>query len=59
MTYNSLESLREGLDKGEISFPIFMKPISGSGSVGIGKVNNWEEAVEKFNDGKFSYIFKN
>lgn len=58
MTYNSLESLREGLDKGEISFPIFMKPISGSGSVGIGKVNNWEEAVEKFNDGKFSYIFQ-
>ena len=58
LTYNSLESLREGLDKGEISFPIFMKPISGSGSVGIGKVNNWEEAVEKFNDGKFSYIFQ-
>ena len=44
LTYNSLEGLKEGLERGEISFPVFMKPISGSGSVGIGKVNNWEEA---------------
>ena len=58
LTYNSLEGLKEGLEKGEVSFPIFMKPISGSGSVGIGKVNNWEEAVEKFNDGKFTYIIQ-
>lgn len=58
LTYNSLEGLKEGLDKGEISFPIFMKPITGSGSVGIGKVNNWEEAEAKFNDGKFTYIIQ-
>ena len=49
LTYNSLEGLKEGLERGEISFPVFMKPISGSGSVGIGKVNNWEEAEAKFN----------
>lgn len=58
LTYNSLEDLKEGLAKGEISFPVFMKPISGSGSVGIGKVNNMEEAEEKFNDGKFTYIIQ-
>lgn len=58
LTYNSLEGLKEGLEKGEISFPVFMKPISGSGSVGIGKVNNWEEAEAKFNDGKFTYIIQ-
>lgn len=58
LTYNSLEGLKEGLDKGEVQFPVFMKPISGSGSVGIGKVNNWEEAEEKFNDGKFTYIIQ-
>lgn len=58
LTYNSLEGLKNGLEKGEVSFPVFMKPISGSGSVGIGKVNNWEEAVEKFNDGKFIYIIQ-
>ncbi len=58
LTYDSLNSFKEGLDKGEISFPVFMKPISGSGSVGIGKVNNWDEAVEKFNDGQFTYIIQ-
>lgn len=58
LTYNSLEGLKEGLNKGEVSFPVFMKPVSGSGSVGIDKVNNWEEAVIKFNDGKFTYIIQ-
>ena len=58
LTYNSLEGLKEGLEKGEVEFPVFMKPISGSGSVGIGKVNNWQEAEEKFNDGKFTYIIQ-
>ena len=58
LTYNSLEERKKGLDKGEISFPVFMKPISGSGSVGIDKVYNWEEAEAKFNDGKFKYIIQ-
>lgn len=58
LTYNSLEEMKKGLDKGEISFPVFMKPISSSGSVGIGKVYNWEEAEAKFNDGKFKYIIQ-
>lgn len=58
LTYNSLEEMKKGLDKGEISFPVFMKPISGSGSVGIGKVYNWKEAEAKFNDGKFKYIIQ-
>lgn len=58
LTYHSLDDLKKGLDNGEISFPVFMKPISGSGSVGIGKVNNWTEAEEKFNDGKFKYIIQ-
>lgn len=58
LTYNSLEGLKEGLDKGEVSFPVFMKPVTGSGSVGIGKVNSWEEAEAKFNDGKFTYIIQ-
>ena len=58
LTYNSLEEMKKGLDKGEISFPVFMKPISCSGSVGIGKVYNWEEVEAKFNDGKFKYIIQ-
>lgn len=58
LTYNSLEGLKAGLEAGEVTFPVFMKPISGSGSVGIGRVNNWQEAEEKFNDGKFTYIIQ-
>ena len=58
LTYNSLESFKEGLANGEISFPVFMKPISGSGSVGIGKCDNMEQVEEKWNDDKFTYIIQ-
>ena len=58
LTYNSLEGLKEGIAKDEISFPVFMKPVSGSGSVGIGRVDDWESAEAKFNDGKFKYIIQ-
>lgn len=58
LTYDSLEGLKKGLERGEVQFPVFMKPVSGSGSVGIGKVNNWQEAEEKFNDGKYKYIIQ-
>lgn len=58
LTYNSLETFKEGLANGEIAFPVFMKPISGSGSVGIGRCNSMEEVVEKWNDGKFTYIIQ-
>lgn len=58
LTYDSIETFQTGLDIGEISFPVFMKPITGSGSVGIGKVNNIEEAKAKFHDGKFNYIIQ-
>lgn len=58
LTYNSLQSFKEGLANGDISFPVFMKPISGSGSVGIGKCDNMEQVEEKWNDGKFTYIIQ-
>ena len=58
LTYNSLESFKEGLSKGEVSLPVFMKPISGSGSVGIGRCDTMEQVEEKWNDGKFTYIIQ-
>ena len=58
LTYNSLDDFRKGLDVGEIAFPVFMKPINGSGSVGAGRVDSWEEAVARFNDGEFTYIIQ-
>lgn len=58
LTYNSLESFKEGLKQGDIAFPVFMKPISGSGSVGIGRCDTMEEVEEKWHDGKFTYIIQ-
>lgn len=58
VTYNSLESFKEGLASGEVSFPVFMKPISGSGSVGIGRCDTMQDVEEKWNDGKFTYIIQ-
>jgi carbamoyl-phosphate synthase large subunit len=58
LTYNSLDSFKNGIATGEISFPVFMKPISGSGSVGIGRCENMQEVEEKWNDGKFTYIIQ-
>ena len=58
LTYNSLECFKEGLSLGEIAFPVFMKPISGSGSVGIGRCDTMQEVEEKWNDGKFAYIIQ-
>lgn len=58
LTYNSLESFKKGLEDGGICFPVFMKPITGSGSVGAGIVYDWSEAEAKFNDGKYTYIIQ-
>jgi carbamoyl-phosphate synthase large subunit len=58
LTYNSLETFKEGLIKGDISFPVFMKPISGSGSIGIGRCDTIEQVEEKWHDGKFTYIIQ-
>lgn len=58
LSYNNLESFKNGLTNGEISFPVFMKPISGSGSVGIGKCETMEEVEKRWHDGKFTYIIQ-
>lgn len=58
LTYDSLQSLKAALESGEVSFPVFMKPVSGSGSVGIAKANNWQEVEDKFNDGEYTYIIQ-
>lgn len=58
LTYNSLDSFKEGLVKGEISFPVFIKPISGSGSVGAQRVNTMEELEVLFSENKFTYIIQ-
>lgn len=58
LTYNSLDSFKAGLGKGDISFPVFIKPISGSGSVGAQRVNTIEEMEVIFSESKFDYIIQ-
>ncbi|WP_196811649.1 ATP-grasp domain-containing protein [Butyrivibrio sp. VCD2006] len=42
LTFGSFADFKESFDKGEISFPVFVKPRTGSGSVGARKVENIE-----------------
>lgn len=58
LTYNTLASFSGGLRRGEIQFPVFIKPVNGSGSEGIAIVSDWHETVMKFNDQKYSYIIQ-
>ena len=44
MTWGSCEDVLSALARGEVSFPLFVKPRTGSGSVGARKVEN-EEAL--------------
>ena len=58
LTYNTLDSFESALKNGEISFPVFMKPISGSGSVGAHRVENMKQLVADWNEGSFEYIIQ-
>ena len=58
LTYNTLASFQEGLRAGEIAFPVFMKPVTGSGSVGVARCDTMQEVEKKWYDGKFSYIIQ-
>ena len=42
-TYVTLASAKEALAKGEITFPLFMKPRWGSGSIGLKTIDDMEE----------------
>lgn len=42
-TYVTLMSAKEALAKGEIAFPLFMKPRWGSGSIGLETIDDMEE----------------
>ena len=58
LTYDTLEHFKEGHNKHEISFPVFIKPRTGSGSVGIHKCSNMNELENYLSEGKFDYIIQ-
>lgn len=43
MTFEDFDSFMTSLNKGTISFPVFVKPRKGSASIGISKVENIDE----------------
>lgn len=58
LTYDSLEHFMEGYEKGEIQFPVFIKPRTGSGSVGIHKIQNLAELRKYLDEGAHQYIIQ-
>ena len=42
-SYIDKEKFFEDLEKGDITFPVFVKPVRGSASININKINNKEE----------------
>lgn len=47
-TYVTLASAKEALDKGDIAFPLFMKPRWGSGSIGLETIEDMVELEEVY-----------
>ena len=58
LTYDTLQHFQEGLEKGEIEFPVFIKPRTGSGSVGIHKIHDLAELKKYWNEGAHQYIIQ-
>lgn len=58
LTYHKFEDFIVGLNNKEINFPVFIKPICGSGSVGAQRVDNIDELKSKLNAGEFDYIIQ-
>lgn len=52
LTYDSLDSFKTGLEDNEVSFPVFIKPRTGSASVGAEKIHNLTQLETRIN----SYI---
>ena len=50
-TYKDLQAFKEAADKGEITYPVFVKPMRGSASLQISKANDYEMAEFLFSHG--------
>lgn len=58
LTFHDWDEFRKALDEGRITFPVFMKPVCGSGSVGAHKVNTLEQAGKDWFSGEHDYIIQ-
>lgn len=51
-TYRTLHDFNQALDRGEIGFPVFVKPMKGSASIQIAKADDMETAAFLFTHGE-------
>lgn len=58
LTYDTLDHFMEGFEKGQIEFPVFIKPRTGSGSVGIHKIHDLSELKKYLDEGAHQYIIQ-
>lgn len=58
LTFHDFDEFKKALANGVISFPVFMKPICGSGSMGAHKVHTLEQAEKDWFSGEHGYIIQ-
>lgn len=58
LTFHAWDDFMAALSEGRIAFPVFMKPVCGSGSVGAHKVDTLKQAEADWNSGEHDYIIQ-
>lgn len=58
LTYRNFEDFIEGFNNSKIKFPVFIKPVCGSGSVGAQRIENLEELKSKIDAAEHDYIIQ-
>ena len=56
LTYDSLDSFKTGLEDNEIDFPVFIKPRTGSASVGAEKIHDLTQLEARINSHDDNYF---
>lgn len=57
-TFENLDDFDDAFKRRSVAFPVFIKPRCGSGSVGIAKINSYEELKERIEEEKYDYIIQ-
>ena len=58
LTFDSLRAFDAARADGRIDFPVFIKPRTGSGSVGAEKIGTYDELKERIEHGGYDYIIQ-
>lgn len=58
LTFHDWDEFTQALEQGRISFPVFMKPVCGSGSVGAHRADTLEQARADWHSGEHDYIIQ-